>query len=114
MYVVSDVKFEVQDGHKNGRVDLQSRTCTCMQWHLSDLSCGHLIEVTRLFGHRDCNQLATTWFTMHVYRLTYDEQVNPLPDPSEYVLPDERMTVLPPPMNIRNIGRPCNYERIPS
>ncbi|GJY94002.1 ankyrin repeat-containing protein [Tanacetum coccineum] len=39
--------YNVVDYYKNATVDLNTRTCSCGQWQLSGLPCGHLIVVMR-------------------------------------------------------------------
>ncbi|KAE8687442.1 F-box/LRR-repeat protein 14-like [Hibiscus syriacus] len=55
----------------------------------------------------DCN-------TTKVYRQTYAEIVYHIPHPSEWDIPDDLQTVLPPVMDNRLPGRPKNHDRIPS
>ncbi|XP_024969720.1 uncharacterized protein LOC112509081 [Cynara cardunculus var. scolymus] len=84
VYPISDLLFEVDDRYKKG---------TYIQ---------------------DCGQFCSVRFNSDFYRATYEEEVIPLPPEVEYVLPNERLTVLPPPLDIQNSGRPCNRDRIPS
>ncbi|KAE8700041.1 hypothetical protein F3Y22_tig00110569pilonHSYRG00363 [Hibiscus syriacus] len=48
------------------------------------------------------------------YRQTYAEIVYPIPHPSEWDIPDDLQTVLPPAMDRRLPGRPKSHDRIPS
>ena len=114
VYGISETEFEVHEGYKTGKVDLRERTCTCMQWKLSGIPCGHLIAVVRSLNHTDCYQWASRYFTSDAYRRTWGYQVNPLPPPSGYELPPQRMTVFLPSMEKRNSGRPRDRDRIPS
>ncbi|GKC43469.1 ankyrin repeat-containing protein, partial [Tanacetum coccineum] len=51
--------YNVVDYYKNATVDLNTRTCSCGQWQLSGLPCGHLIAVMRHF----LNGLSVKFFT---------------------------------------------------
>ncbi|KAD6118657.1 hypothetical protein E3N88_09928 [Mikania micrantha] len=68
--------FEVADGGKKGLVDLYARTCSCRQWQLSGLPCGHVIVVSRFLNQTECSHWALHWFTRDVYRSTYEESIN--------------------------------------
>ncbi|KAJ9559676.1 hypothetical protein OSB04_004836 [Centaurea solstitialis] len=114
VYGISEIEFEVHEAYKTEKVHLRERTCTCMQWQLSGIPCGHLIAAIRSLNHTDCYQWASSCFTSDAYRRTWGYQVNPLPSPSEYELPPERMTVFPPSKEHRNSGRPRDRDRIPS
>ncbi|GKA48950.1 ankyrin repeat-containing protein [Tanacetum coccineum] len=76
--------YNVVDYYKNATVDLNTRTCSCGQWQLSGLPCGHLIAVMR-----------------HLRQSKYDQ-------------PDGLITVLPPVMDKRQPGRPRNRVRFRS
>ncbi|XP_024974775.1 uncharacterized protein LOC112512876 [Cynara cardunculus var. scolymus] len=91
VYPISDLLFEVDDNYKKGTCDLHAKTY--IQY---------------------CCQLCSVWFNSDFYRATYEEEVIPLPPEAEYVFPNERLTVLPPPLDIQNSGRPRNRDRIPS
>ncbi|XP_024971900.1 uncharacterized protein LOC112510786 [Cynara cardunculus var. scolymus] len=114
VYPISDLLFEVDDRYKKGTCDLHDKTCTCMQWQLSGIACAHVIFVVRSLDIQDCSQFCFVWFNSDSYHATYEEEVIPLPPEAEYVLPNERMTVLPPPLDIQNSGRPRNRDCIPS
>ncbi|GKC16948.1 probable purine permease 11 [Tanacetum coccineum] len=50
--------YNVVDYYKNATVDLNTRTCSCGQWQLSGLPCGHLIAVMRHLRQSSANQFA--------------------------------------------------------
>ncbi|KAJ9553398.1 hypothetical protein OSB04_017443 [Centaurea solstitialis] len=114
VYGISEIEFEVHEGYKTEKVHLREQTCTCMQWQISGIPCGHLIAAVRSLNHTDCYQWASSCFTSDAYRRTWGYHVNPLPSPSEYELPPERITVFPPCKEHRNSGRPRDRDRIPS
>ncbi|KAE8685101.1 cysteine-rich repeat secretory protein 38-like [Hibiscus syriacus] len=62
----------------------------------------------------DSSAYAMDCYTTEVYRQTYAEIVYPIPHPSEWDIPDDLQTVLPPAMDRRLPGRPKSHDRIPS
>ncbi|XP_071728367.1 uncharacterized protein [Rutidosis leptorrhynchoides] len=48
--------IEVRDGRKNEMVNLDDKVCSCGQWQLSGIPCGHVIAAARLFGVEDVTQ----------------------------------------------------------
>jgi hypothetical protein len=111
---INQDNYEVDDGGKKGLVDLLNRSCTCQQWQLSGLPCGHVICVSRYLKQTDCSHFALNWFSKDVYRDTYRETVNPLGDQSDWEIPDNYVPIKPPLMNKRQAGRPRQNNRIPS
>ncbi|KAE8676298.1 Detected protein of confused Function [Hibiscus syriacus] len=61
----------------------------------------------------DSSAYAMDCYTTEVYRQTYVEIVYPIPYPSEWDIPDDLQTVLPPAMDRRLPGRPKSHDRIP-
>ena len=60
--LVTNMIFEMLDANKNGTVNLDDRTCSCRQWQLSGLPCGHVIAVTRKFKQDDVSLLCGAIF----------------------------------------------------
>jgi hypothetical protein len=110
----SNTLFEVLDNNLNGLVDLDAKTCTCGKWQTSGFPCGHVIKVVLHLNQDDSTVYAMECYTSEVYRQTYAEIVYPIPHPSEWEIPDDLQTVLPPIMDRRLPGRPKNRDRIPS
>ncbi|KAE8672908.1 Squalene epoxidase 3 [Hibiscus syriacus] len=104
----------VLDNNLNGLVDLNARTCSCMKWQTSGYPCGHVIKVALHLNQDDSSTYAMDCYTTEVYRQTYAEIVYPIPHPSEWDIPDDLQTVLPPAMDRRLPGRPKSHDRIPS
>jgi hypothetical protein len=110
----SNTLFEVLDNNLNGFVDLEAKTCTCGKWQTSGFPCGHVIKVSTHLNQDDSTVHAMECYTSEVYRQTYAEIVYPIPHPSEWEIPEDLQTVLPPVMDKRLPGRPKNRDRIPS
>ncbi|KAE8661228.1 Calcium-dependent protein kinase 20 [Hibiscus syriacus] len=62
----------------------------------------------------DSSAYAMDCYTTEVYRQTYAEIIYPIPHPSEWDMPDDLQTVLPPAMDRRLPGRPKSHDHIPS
>ncbi|KAE8657030.1 Ergosterol28 isoform 1 [Hibiscus syriacus] len=110
----SNTLFQVLDNNLNGLVDLNAKTCSCMKWQTSGYPCGHVIKVALHLNQDDSSAYAMDCYTTEVYRQTYAEIVYPIPHPSEWDIPDDLQTVLPPAMDRRLPGRPKSHDRIPS
>ncbi|GKB57619.1 putative ubiquitin-protein ligase [Tanacetum coccineum] len=106
--------YNVVDYYKNATVDLNTRTCSCGQWQLSGLPCGHLIAVMRHLRQSSANQFAFSCFKTSVWRASYNEVIYDVGHPSEWDKPDGLITVLPPVMDKRQPGRPRNRDRFRS
>ncbi|KAE8695838.1 D-3-phosphoglycerate dehydrogenase 1 [Hibiscus syriacus] len=102
------------DNNLNGLVDLNARMCSCMKWQTSGYPCGHVIKVALHLNQDDSSTYAMDCYTTEVYRQTYAEIVYPISHPSEWDIPDDLQTVLPPAMDRRLPGRPKSHDRIPS
>ncbi|KAE8705998.1 hypothetical protein F3Y22_tig00110410pilonHSYRG00030 [Hibiscus syriacus] len=110
----SNTLFEVLDNNLNGLVDLNTKTCSCMKWQTSGYPCGHVIKVALHLNQDDSSAYVMDCYTTKVYRQTYVEIIYPIPYPSEWDIPDDLQTVLPPAMDRRLPGRPKGHDRIPS
>nr|GEV96830.1 hypothetical protein [Tanacetum cinerariifolium] len=76
--------YNVVDYYKNTTVDLNTRTCSCGQWQLSGLPCGHLIAVMRHLRQSSENQFAFLCFKTSVWRASYNEVIFDVGHPSEW------------------------------
>nr|GEX58644.1 hypothetical protein [Tanacetum cinerariifolium] len=106
--------YNVVDYYKNATVDLNTRTCSCGQWQLSGLPCGHLIGVMRHLRQSSANQFAFLCFKTRIWRASYKEFIYDVGHPSEWDQPDGLIIVLPPVMDKRQPGRPRNRDRFRS
>ncbi|KAE8732811.1 hypothetical protein F3Y22_tig00001728pilonHSYRG00071 [Hibiscus syriacus] len=86
----------VLDNNLNGLVDLNAKTCSCKKWQTSGYPCGHVIKVDLHLNQDDSSAYAMDCYTTEVYRQTYTEIVYPCLHPSEWDIPDDLQTVLPP------------------
>nr|GEY75538.1 hypothetical protein [Tanacetum cinerariifolium] len=106
--------YNIVDYYKNATVDLNSRTCSCGQWQLSGLPCGHLIAVMRHLRQSSANQFAFSCFKTSVLRASYNEVIFDVGHPSEWDQLDGLIIVLPHVMDKRQPGRPRNRDRLKS
>lgn len=104
--------FHVDDGKKNGFVDIINGTCSCRVWQVSGFPCGHVIAVSRFLGETDCSHYTSFWFHNQLYLKTYEGVINPLPHRSEWNTPDGLIDLQPPNITKRQAGRPRENKRI--
>jgi hypothetical protein len=109
-----DRVYEVRDTKKRHIVDLEQGECTCRQWQLSGLPCGHVCAVGRFAGLTSVKKLAKAWFYNTTLKGTYEDMVYPLKDMTMWDTPDDIQVVSPPIVCNRRPGRPKKRNRIPS
>ena len=56
--MISSKKCEVKKGRQNVIVDFELKTCTCRQWQLDGIPCGHVIRVLTVNNYVDCSMYA--------------------------------------------------------
>lgn len=109
-----DKIYEVRDTKRRHVVDLEQGECTCRQWQLSGLPCGHVCAVARFAGLTSVKILAKPWFYNKTLKGTYAEIIYPLKDITMWETPGDIQQVAPPVITKRRAGRPKKNERIPS
>ena len=112
--IEKDKVYEVRDQWRSHVVDLAQGECTCRQWQLSGLPCGHVCAVGRFAGLTSVKKLAKAWFYNTTIKGTYAEVIYPLKDITMWDMPDQLQTVSPPVVGKRQAGRPKKKDRIPS
>ncbi|KAL5540820.1 hypothetical protein UlMin_043790 [Ulmus minor] len=100
----SDTMYTVLDGDKNGVVDLQARTCSCIQFQLEQLPCSHAMIAIR-HSKRDVYDFCFEYYNLSTWKATYAGVVYPLPHQGDWVVSNEvrDIKVLPP--DIRSVSR---------
>lgn len=109
-----DKIYEVRDTKRRHVVDLEQGECTCRQWQLSGLPCGHVCAVARFAGLTSVKILAKPWFYNKTLKGTYAEIIYPLKDITMWETPGDIQQVAPPVITKRRAGRPKKNKRIPS
>ena len=104
--IEKDKVYEVRDQWRSHVVDLAQGECTCRQWQLSGLPCGHVCAVGRFAGLTSVKKLAKAWFYNTTIKGTYAEVIYPLKDITMWDMPDQLQTVSPPVVGKRQAGRP--------
>ncbi|KAK0594034.1 hypothetical protein LWI29_024690 [Acer saccharum] len=100
MMKVNSVAYEelMNDGNKDGLVNLSEKTCSCMKFQVDKLPCRHALAAIRFakkpFGDfcGDCYK-TTSWVE------AYSGNIFPVGHPSEWTIPEgvRSMVVYPPP-----------------
>ncbi|PWA88193.1 hypothetical protein CTI12_AA120990 [Artemisia annua] len=103
-----------QSGNNGASQSLSNGGCTCRQWQLSGLPCGHVCAVARFVGLTSVKRLAKAWFYNKMLKGTYEPIIYPLKDTTMWENPDHIQQVSPPLVNKRQAGRPKKNKRIPS
>ncbi|KAL5540495.1 hypothetical protein UlMin_043089 [Ulmus minor] len=100
----SDTMYTVLDGDKNGVVDLQAKTCSCIQFQLEQLPCSHAMIAIR-HSKRDVYDFCFEYYNLSTWKATYAGVVYPLPHQGDWVVSNEvrDIKVLPP--DIRSVSR---------
>lgn len=99
-------KFEVR-GDSIEIVDVDQNDCSCKGWQITGLPCCHAIAVITCV-HRSPYDYCSRYFTADLYRLTYSQSINPVPNvdwPGKKNISRDAVTVTPPPTR-RPPGRP--------
>lgn len=92
-------------------VDFLKNECTCRQWQLSGIPCGHVCAVCRVENLTTCNKWAKAWFTRSTLKGTYAEMVFPLDEEAKWHNPGDLQTVKPPLFPTKQSGRPKEPKR---
>lgn len=96
-------------------VDLTDNTCTCARFQLESFPCEHAVAVALNRGFA-ARTLCSPYYTAEYWRAAYAETVFPLPNESEWEVPDNILplnSLSPPIIGPRGPGRP-RTSRIPS
>jgi hypothetical protein len=97
-------EFDVFDNDKNGHVNLHKKSCTCREFDLDQLPCGHAIAAASLRGI-SLNSLSSKYYTVECLMAAYAEPIYPVGRPAEWMLPTEVRDVILPPITRRAPAR---------
>ena len=110
---VSEWTFEVTVGLKKYYVDLELKTCTCLQFQKLQIPCCHALAAARKKGVA-VPTLVGTHYTVPQFRGAYEMLIFPVPNESdEDIPPSVQETEFMPPDNKNGPGR-RRKRRIPS
>ncbi|XP_021733060.1 uncharacterized protein LOC110699857 [Chenopodium quinoa] len=87
-------EFEVRDQHVHFPIKLNTGTCGCGKWQHLGIPCKHVL---RVIYHQRLQPavFVSPCFKGKAYKLTYEEHMHPMPDPSQW-----------PSLNLPNILAP--------
>lgn len=77
----NEVEFEIVSTERTNIVDIRNRVCSCRRWQLYGLPCAHAAAALISCG-QNSHLFAEPCFTVHSYRETYSQMINPIPDKS--------------------------------
>ncbi|XP_038976652.1 uncharacterized protein LOC120107447 [Phoenix dactylifera] len=101
--------YDVKDTNYSCKVDLQNCSCSCGEWRIFGMPCKHACACIEKAG-RSLYQFTDIWFQAELYRTTYAEAINPIPDIEEPHSASEEIHILPP-MKKTRPGRPKKKRR---
>ncbi|KAM6568886.1 hypothetical protein CsatB_016871 [Cannabis sativa] len=90
-------------------INLLDKTCTCRRFQQDEIPCAHAIEVFAKRGLKAYDYVADYYKTSSM-RATYDTTVHPLPNESEWRLPESMEKIVMPPKTKKTSGRPRKKE----
>nr|KAJ0200081.1 hypothetical protein LSAT_V11C600339600 [Lactuca sativa] len=104
-YVSGYKEFEVFSGNERYVVDLNQRSCGCKGWQLTDIPCVHAISTISSLN-LDVEAFVSNSYTKASFLSSYEYNIHPLNDSSEWPHVEGLLTILPP-LRRRLLGRPC-------
>ncbi|KAL9226084.1 hypothetical protein vseg_001934 [Gypsophila vaccaria] len=101
-------EFEVHEGVHYFPVDIVKGTCLCGEWQVTGIPCKH---ACRAIYHNKEEPLHYVhgFFSGSCYKLTYVDQMHPLPDKEAWPIFDFPEVL--PPLQERGVGRPARQRR---
>lgn len=111
--MLNKTEFEVFSGGFCAVVDLAQRKCTCRMFDLDKMPCVHAMAAIQQMKY-PVRSFISDYYQFQAWCLAYEETIYPLPNKSEWNVPDHiNMIVCNPPNVRRKVGRP-KRNRIPS
>ena len=110
---LNTVEFQVTGGEATVIVNIGARSCTCRVFDLEQIPCEHAISCCREAG-MSLYDLCSKYYRTEVWALAYAETIYPVPDTSQWDIPNhvKEILLLPPRVQPKR-GRP-KQKRIPS
>ncbi|XP_022155370.1 uncharacterized protein LOC111022514 [Momordica charantia] len=97
--------FHVEDGGLNETVDLNARTCTCMEFQYMGIPCSHAIAVAR-HKNINCHTLIDPCYSVDSLIGAYAEPILPVGHMSEWKRPADYQPIpIQPPRLVKRAGR---------
>ncbi|KAK3229730.1 hypothetical protein Dsin_001611 [Dipteronia sinensis] len=106
-------RFKVDEKWNEAIVDLEQHSCSCCEWDLDDLSCIHAMAVARIKGmpiNAFCSDFFTTGWLQHAYAMN----VNHVPKPETWDIPDAVRDCIVLPWEIKKKSGKPKKSRTPS
>ena len=86
-------------------VDLERKTCSCGQWHISGKPCTHVIAFIGSLRQIKLDDYVHDYYSVHHFKATYQFEVNPMVGKSQWPIVDLGFQMLPPKLE-RSASRP--------
>ena len=97
--------FQVIEANKTYMVNIHERTCSCKRFDIDEVPCCHALAVIAK-RHLKCYDYCSKYYKTETMRATYQQTVHPLPNESEWHLPENLDILVLPPKSRKPPGRP--------
>ncbi|XP_044477508.1 uncharacterized protein LOC123204774 [Mangifera indica] len=108
--IVKPITVDRYEVYSSGRpvaiVNLATKECSCKKFQLSQIACAHVATIARFQNLSNCYPWVNKYYSTEYWKAVYQEAVEPLGDPSEWVQTEDICIVNPPQMQQRRSGRP--------
>ncbi|KAM6543462.1 hypothetical protein CsatB_007909 [Cannabis sativa] len=103
---ITTILYQVKVVNKGDfTINLLDKTCTCRRFQQDQIPCAHAIAVFAKRGLKTYDYVAD-YYKTSTMRATYDTTVHPLPNESEWRLPESLEKIVMPPKTKKTSGRP--------
>ncbi|XP_060968404.1 uncharacterized protein LOC115710943 [Cannabis sativa] len=107
---ITTILYQVKVPNKGDfTINLLDKTCTCRRLQQDEIPCAHAIAVFAKRGLKAYDYVADYYKTSSM-RATYDTTVHPLPNESEWRLPESLEKIVMPLKTKKISGRPRKKE----
>ena len=97
--------FQVIEGKDTYMVNIHERTCSCKRFDIDEVPCTHALAVIAK-RRLKCYDYCSKYYKTETMRATYQQTVHPLPNQSEWQLPENLDIIVLPPQSKKPPGRP--------
>lgn len=102
-------QWEVTEGKTAFPLDMQNMKCKCGRWQLTGIPCKHACRVINN-NRLNPRNYVSEYYTIQKYKATYELNIKPMPDPSQWTS-SNNVPVIAPPEVKRTVGRPPRNRR---
>ena len=97
--------FQVIEANETYMVNIHERSCSCKRFDEDMVPCSHALAVIAK-RRLKCYDYCSKYYKTETMRATYEQTVHPLPNQSEWHLPENLDILVLPPKSRKPTGRP--------